>query len=60
VEDALSYFLAIGPAARAAAELGDEDRAKFVGTLRRYLENNREDSLVALPAAAWIVTARLR
>jgi SAM-dependent methyltransferase len=57
VSDALSYFLAIGPAARAAASLSDEDRANFIGKLRRYLANNREGSLVALPAAAWIVSA---
>lgn len=60
VADALSYFLAIGPAARAAAELADADRADFIGKLRRYLANNREGSLIALPAAAWIVSARGR
>lgn len=60
VDDAMSYFLAIGPAARAAAQLSDADRATFVGKLRRFLANNQEGSLIALPAAAWIVSARGR
>ena len=60
VGDALSFFLAIGPAARAAAGLGDAERADFIGKLRRYLSNNVEGSIVALPAAAWIVSARGR
>ena len=58
VSDAVSYFLAIGPAARAAADLPDSERASFVARLRRHLEGAREGSLVALPGAAWIVTAR--
>ncbi|MGN6495995.1 MAG: class I SAM-dependent methyltransferase [Tsuneonella sp.] len=58
VADALSYFLAIGPAARGAAQLAQDEREDFVGRLRRFLEANRSGSIVALPAAAWIVTAR--
>lgn len=60
VEDALSYFLAIGPAAAAAAGLDDGARANFIGKLRRYLGNNAQGSLVALPGAAWIVSAQTR
>ena len=60
MEDALSYFLSIGPAARAAASLCDSDRAEFAAKLKRYLKNNAEGSLVALPASAWIVSARRR
>ena len=60
VSDALSYFLSIGPAARAAAELSDDQRADFIARLRRYLTNNAQGSLVALPASAWIVSARSR
>ena len=60
VGDALSYFLAIGPAAAAAAELDDSARANFIGKLRRYLGNNAQGSLVALPGAAWIVSAQTR
>ena len=57
VEDALSYMLAIGPAARAARLLPDEDKAAFVGRLRRFLANNLDGGLIALRAGAWIVTA---
>ena len=58
VEDALSYFLAIGPAARAAAALDGDARSDFIAKLRRYLASNVAGSIIALPAAAWIVTAR--
>ncbi len=57
VADALSYFLAIGPASRGAALLGPEQRAQFVGRLEDYLSKNRDGNLVALRAATWIVTA---
>ena len=60
VEDALSYFLAIGPAARAAAELEGKDRAEFIDELRRYLASHVDGSIIALPAAAWLVSARGR
>jgi SAM-dependent methyltransferase len=60
VGDALSYFLAIGPAARAAAGLGEDARAQFVARLRHYLAAEAQDGLVALPGAAWIVSARTR
>ena len=58
VSDALSYFLAIGPAARAAAQLADNEKAEFIAKLRRFLENHRDGNLVALKASAWIVSAR--
>lgn len=57
VEDAVSYMLAIGPAARAARLLPDEERASFIGKLRRFLANNLDGGLIALRAGAWIVTA---
>lgn len=56
-DDALSYMLNIGPAARAARMLGDEDRATFIARLRRYLGNNIDGNLIALKAGAWVVTA---
>ena len=59
VEDALSYFLAIGPAARGAAGLADDAREEFVGRLRHYLASEAQGPLVALPGAAWIVSARI-
>lgn len=58
VEDALSYFLAIGPAAGGAAMMEDEARDAFVKRLQDYLTRNRSGNLVALRAAAWIVSAR--
>jgi len=60
VEDAVSYFLAIGPAAAAAAALDDQQHAEFTARLRRYLAANAQGALVALPGAAWIVSARSR
>lgn len=58
VGDALSYFLTIGPAAAAAAELEPEERSIFVDRLETFLIGHRDGSIVALPAAAWIVAAR--
>lgn len=58
VEDALSYFLRIGPAARAIAALEGEPREAALGNLREMLERHHADDRVALPSACWIVTAR--
>ena len=58
VDDACDYFQRIGPAARAAAALPPEERAQFLGRLRRYVTNNEEGGIVALRASAWIVSAR--
>jgi len=58
VEDAVSYFLSIGPAARAIAGLDAAAREEFSDKLRRYLAANAQGPLVALPGAAWIVAAR--
>jgi hypothetical protein len=58
VEDALSYFLVIGPAARAAAQMDERERAAFVERLRGFLHDHLEDGRVALQAGAWLVTAR--
>lgn len=58
VADSRSFFLAIGPAAAAAAELPAGERAAFVDRLDRFLEGQRDGGLIAFPAAAWIVGAR--
>ncbi len=58
VEDALSYMLAIGPAARAARDLPEPQRGTFIGQLRDMLAAQNEQGLVAMRAGAWIVTAR--
>ena len=60
VSDARSFFLSIGPAAAAAASLDDEARSAFVNRLEQYLAANAQGPLVALPGAAWIVSARTR
>lgn len=57
IEDAMAYYAAIGPVARAAAALADDERAAFKVRLRRYLERNVSRTIVALKAGAWIVTA---
>lgn len=58
VSDALTYFMAIGPAAAAAAELAPDAHAAFAERLERFLDQHRDGSIVALPASAWIVSAR--
>lgn len=58
VSDALTYFLAIGPAAAAAAELEPAQRSVFIDRLEGFLAEHRDGSIVALQGAAWIVTGR--
>ena len=58
VEDALSYFFRIGPAAGAIAALDGEQRAAAIMRLRELLGANFDGERVALPASSWIVTAR--
>ncbi|WP_284125805.1 class I SAM-dependent methyltransferase [Parerythrobacter aestuarii] len=57
IEDALAYFAVIGPAARAASQLGDAEKERFQARLRRYLKRHASGSIVALKAGAWIVAA---
>jgi len=58
VADACEYFSVIGPAARAASELGPEERARFLDRVRELARRNLHEGIVSLRAAAWIVTAR--
>lgn len=58
LEDALSYMMVIGPAARAVRMLPDDEKATFIGRLRRFLANNVDGGLIALRAGAWVVTAQ--
>jgi hypothetical protein len=58
VEDALAYFSAIGPAARAAEDLPPEQRERLFDGLRNLARRHQLDGMVALRAATWIVTAR--
>lgn len=58
VSDALDYFKVIGPAGAAMAEMEPDEREVVVEKMRRYLQGKLFDGIVALGAAAWIVTAR--
>lgn len=57
LDDAVSYFLRIGPSARAIADLPLSERASAKARLRELLSEHYIDGRVAMPAAAWIVTA---
>lgn len=58
VADATSFFLTIGPAARAAADLDPPARADFLRRLDKFLASHRDGDLVAMLAGAWVVSAR--
>ncbi len=58
IDDALKLFSRIGPAAPALRALDADAHADADRMMRRWLEQYRSGDLVALPAAAWIVSAR--
>ncbi|MBX9897027.1 MAG: class I SAM-dependent methyltransferase [Qipengyuania sp.] len=58
VEEALSYFQRIGPAARALREMPADGRPAALDRLRGMIAAHHRASQVTMPAAAWIVTAR--
>ncbi|RJY08864.1 class I SAM-dependent methyltransferase [Aurantiacibacter aquimixticola] len=58
VEDAVCYFTRIGPAAKAAAQMDAAAHARFRDRALNLAERYCYDGIVALPAAAWIVSAR--
>lgn len=58
IEDAVEFVANIGVAARLAAELESSARARFFDRVRDFATRHCYDNLVALPAAAWIATAR--
>lgn len=57
VADALDYFGRIGPAARAMAEMGSDERQRFTGKLEHMLRDRLSDDRIEFDAAAWIWTA---
>ena len=57
VDDALGFFLRIGPAARALRELPEAGRAPVIARIKHFLAERSAHGEVAFPAAAWIVTA---
>ncbi len=58
VEDALQLFTRIGPAAPALRALEGVARERALGWMRDWLSEHRSGDIVALAAAAWIVTAK--
>lgn len=58
IEDAVAYFSRIGPAARAMADFDTGARTRFLDRVRTLAERYCTGNIVALPAAAWVVTAR--
>lgn len=59
VSDALAFFRKIGPPARVLFEMDDTARDDALGRIARWLAGKPHDGgVLALPAAAWIVTAR--
>jgi SAM-dependent methyltransferase len=58
VEDAVGFFSAIGPAARAIAELPPNRVERVLDGLRNLARRHEREGIVALRAATWIVTAR--
>jgi SAM-dependent methyltransferase len=58
VGEATGFFSRIGPAAVALRALDDDARHEALDRISALLENHRSGDLVALAAAAWIVTAR--
>lgn len=58
LEEAVAYFLRIGPAASAITALEGAARERAIANLRAMLADHRKQDRIALPAAAWIVTAR--
>ena len=58
IEDAVGYFARIGPAAPAAAALDADAREAFFARVREYAQRHCHEGIVAIPAAAWLVSAR--
>lgn len=58
VADSLHFFTRIGPAARAMKDMNEGDRADALQRLQRWLTSRQRNGVIALTAAAWIVTAQ--
>ena len=58
LDQAVAYFQRIGPAAGAIADLTGAARDQAINALRAMLADHLSQNRVALPASAWIVTAR--
>ncbi|MEO0062829.1 MAG: Malonyl-[acyl-carrier protein] O-methyltransferase [Pseudomonadota bacterium] len=58
VDDAMGYFRSIGPGGVARATMPATDYADFEQRLRAMVEDHVQDGIVAMRAAAWVVSAR--
>jgi SAM-dependent methyltransferase len=58
VGDAVDFFQRIGPAAAALREMGEGPRGDTLAGIREIARAHCRDGVVALRAAAWIVSAR--
>ncbi len=58
VGEAVAYFRKIGAAAAASAEMTPDEREALFDRVRDYVTARERGGLIALAAAAWIVTAR--
>ena len=58
VADAVDYLLSTGPLAARRASFSGSERDELSGRLHDYLAAKEIDGIVALRAAAWLVTAR--
>ena len=58
IADAADFFSRIGPAAAAMRQLPEGERAALQARISVWLERHCTGTLVAFPAAAWIVTAQ--
>lgn len=56
--EALDLFTRIGPSAAALRELNGAAKDEVIERLTAWIARNHSDGLVAMAAAAWIVTAR--
>ena len=59
VADALAFFTRIGPAAARLATLGGAAHARMLDRMAEVVAAHCDHGVVGLPAAAWIVTARV-
>lgn len=58
IDEALAYYSHIGPAAIALREMSVVEREGLLGRLKKLAESHCNSGVVALEAAAWIVSAR--
>lgn len=57
-DEALATFTQIGPLSRLLADTSDDERARLLERVSRFLEEQFADGPPTLPAAAWLLCAR--